>query len=59
MTDQERAELLERVAEILLVQMVVDGVSKTTRMLLDLHGYLTGDDDEYSRAMALILERDD
>jgi len=58
-TDQERAELLERVAEILLVQMVVDGVSKTTRMLLDLHGYLTGDDDEYSRAMALILERDD
>jgi hypothetical protein len=42
MTDDEQSQLLERVAGVLLIQMAQDGVSVTTRLLLDLHAWIAG-----------------
>ena len=40
MDDAQRDELLERITHICLVQMTTDGVSLTTRFLLDLHAWV-------------------
>jgi hypothetical protein len=42
MTDDEQTRLLERVAGVALIQMAQDGVTVTTRLLLDLHAWIAG-----------------